>query len=893
MPADPHPSPAEPDRSVTPEQEPGMSRTVTPLSDFVVAPSDLGAPVGSVAESAWIPAVVPGGVHESLLAAGRIEHPYRDANEKDIRWIEERDWWFRGTFAAPMDLEVGERLRLVFHGLDTVVDIRLNGESLGSHQNMFRPAEYDVTDLVRDENELLLRFSPPLAGLELPPSVADMFGRLGQVFAQLAGEQPEQPEQPDGTAAPDDAAEAEGLGSPTLGLATLRRKATFSWGWDFGPRVPSIGIWRPVELVREQHARIEGHHLRTDRIDPDGTAHVTLRIEVDAFASDAPLVVAASLTSPDRRRYAFALPVVDGLAVQEFELPEAELWWTHDLGAPSLHDLALELREGDAVLDRIDDRIGIRTIALDRPDDPEGGRLFRFVLNGVPIFARGAAWLPASMLVGSVTPQRHRDLVRLARDGGMNMLRIWGGGIYEQDSFYAACDEDGVLIWHDFMFACVDYPSDDADLAAEVAAEARYQVTRLRNRASMALWSGNNEVQLIHGFAYQNYEPGNWGYSFFHELLPATVAELDGGTPYWPGSPWGDAPEEGFMAVNGVRDGDRHAWEVWHGFDFGAGGGDYASVGESRHYRRYAQDRGKFISEFGIHASPELSTLERWIAPDLLAVHSPTFDAHNKDNPKNKGDALLEIITGLPESMEEYVDFTMVSQAEGLKFGIEHYRRRQPANNGTLIWQFNDVWPGFSWSVIDHDTVPKAGYWFARRAFSPILASFRMEGDELQLWISNSGGGEATVVADVELLDVAARPDGGERVEATVPAGASLVAWRATGPFAASQVAWVSSPDGTFPANRTFFAEVKDVPLTDPGLQVEIEPAGDGAAVVAITASSYAYLVHIPSPMPGVRFSDNYLDLRAGDTARIQVSGLPAGFDLQQLAVHPYAGTPA
>ena len=853
-----------------------MSRTSIFLNQFELAESACGADVGSIPETGWVPAIVPGGVHESLMAVGRIEDPYRDENESSIRWIEERDWWFRGRFAGPTDLADDERVRLVFHGLDTVAEIWLNNVLLGAHANMFRPAEFDVTETVTASNEILVRFSPPLRGLDVPPSVAETFRRLAGAFGEIGDG--------DGTQG------SEGFLSESLALSTLRRKATFSWGWDFGPRVPSIGIWRRVELRREKVAVIAGHHVRTDAIHADGSVDVTVSVEVDAFRTGS-LAAHAVLTSPGGEPYEFDIPVAAGSGSAFLTIPDAQLWWSHDLGDPALYSLEFRLVADGVDVDRLEDRVGLRTIRLDRSEDPEGGHRFGFVLNGVPVFARGAAWLPASMLVGSVTPERHRELVELARDGGMNMLRVWGGGVYEHDAFYTACDELGVMLWHDFMFACTDYPSEDAGLAAEVAAEATYQVRRLRNRACMALWAGNNEVQLIHGVAYQSYEPGDWGWGFFFDLLPRTVAEHDGAVPYWPGSPWGEAPEEGFMAANGVLDGDRHAWEVWHGMDFGAGGGDFASIGEARHYRRYALDRGKFISEFGIHAAPERSTLERWIDRALLGVHSHTFDAHNKDNPKDKGDAILEIITGLPTSLEKYVDFTMVSQAEGLKFGIEHYRRRQPSNNGTLIWQFNDVWPGLTWSVVDYDGVPKAGYHYAKRAFSPVLASFKLDGNRLELWLSNSTASRVDLRALVTLGSVDDALGEHVEVRATVSPGHSVMAWSTAGDFGADQVAWVESPDGMFPANRLFFAEIKDIPFLPANLDVNVIETGVSTATIDITADRYAYFVHVLTPAPGIRFSDNYLDLRPGEPRQIEVRGLTAEVDASRLTVLPYAGS--
>lgn len=855
------------------------ARTTTRLGDFSMVGTDHGLqPTDLAAEPReWVAAVVPGGVHETLLRAGMIEHPHFDRNEDSVRWIEDRDWWYRTTFDAPV-LDEDDQLRLVFHGLDTVVQIWLNGQPLGKHENMFRPAEFDVTTLVAETNDLLLRFSPPLAGLTESPDTVDQIRRISAALGDVSQEG-------DGTG-------SGGGISPMLALSTQRRKATFSWGWDFGPRVPSIGIWRPVELVKTTRTRILSHHVRTDTIDRQArTADLTISVETRSLRADVDLRADIALTSPSGHTHRVSLPVRDGAAHGSLSIQDAELWWTHDLGDPALYDVRIELREGEQVRDVVADRVGVRTIRLDRPAAPEGGRLFRFVLNGIPIFARGAAWLPASTLVGSVSAQRHRELVQLARDGGMTMLRVWGGGIYEQDSFYTATDELGVLIWHDFMFACADYPSQDPALQREVELEAEYQVKRLRNRASMALWCGNNEVHVLHGIAYQNYEPGNWGWDFFHRLLPEAVEHYDGATPYWPGSPWGEDTTEGLTAVNGVLDGDRHAWEVWHGFDVGAGGGnDYATPGEARHFRRYARDRGRFISEFGIHASPVLSTLERWIPAEQLQVHSDSFDAHNKDHPKNKGDALLEIVTGLPTTLEQYVDFTMVSQAEGLKFGIEHYRRRQPHCNGTLVWQFNDVWPGFSWSVVDHDTVPKAGYYACKRAFSPVIATFVHEDGVLALWLSNSGAAAVSSTAIVTVADFSDAQHLHVRVAFRVEAGASARVWEQPMTGAPDQYAWVESSDGMFGTNRLFFAEIKDLPLPRAALRSQVTQTSATSASVTIEADAFTYLVRVTTPWPTARFSDNYLDLRAEEPRTITITGLPESYASGEISVGSYVG---
>ena len=864
-----------------------MPRQTIPITTFTLCDAEAGSDVDDVQarpETDWLPATVPGGVHEALLAAGRIADPYFDRNEVSVGWVEERDWWYRAMLPTAPSPPIGRTL-LVCRGLDTVADLWLDGQPLGHSENMFRTRTFDVTGRLEAGAELLICFRPPLGGLTPPAAATNLLQRLGDALAAVAPEEP----------AGDDGA---GIWSATLPLATLRRKATFSWGWDFGPRLPSIGPWRPVELVQESGAVLSGHHVRTERVDvARRTADLTVRVEATRLQDDLRPVAEVELVAPNGRITSLTVPLEpEGVAAETLSgaasvrVDDAELWWTHDLGGQPRYQVTVRLRQGEQLLDERRDLVGLRTIALDRSADPEGGRHFHFVLNGVPIFARGAAWLPADMLVGSVGEARYRDLLTTARDGQMTMLRIWGGGIYEHDTFYSLCDELGLLVWQDFAFACIDYPDDDPRLRTEVEKEAAHQVRRLRNHACMAVWCGNNEVQMIHVMGYRDVSPAGWGSAFFDEVLPTAVAKHDGGVPYWPGSPYGEPVdgEDAVAAINGVLDGDRHAWEVWHGMDFGAGGAeDFASVGESRLYRRYAADRGKFISEFGIHASPELTTLRRWLPDDQLQVHSPGFDHHNKDHPKNKHDPVLEIVTGLPGNIQQYVDFTMISQAEGLKFGIEHYRRRQPHCSGTLVWQFNDVWPGFSWSVVDYAGVPKAGYHYARRAFAPVIASFCQGADgELQLWICNSSAVPVFYDAEVTLARFSAAPDLVAAVAAEIRPAQTRLVWSVPSDgYSATpdRYAWVRSPSGAFAPNRYFFAEIKEVDFGPGRVETEILRTSADRTVVRVRASGFNYFVRIPTPAPQVRFSDNYLDLRDGEVAEIAVRGLTEDIGDDQL----------
>jgi beta-mannosidase len=807
-------------------------------------------------DSAWLDVAVPGDVHTALIAAKRIPQPFNDRNEDACRWVEDREWWYRLTFTPEQNrLQEDERLQLVFNGLDTFAAIWLNGELLGEHANMFTEAVFDVSQKLRigQPNTLAVRFDPPLI--------------------RVAG------------------LDNLGWGSERIHM----RKGQFGYGWDWGPRLPTVGIWRPVELRRQRKAVLRGAHFTTQTLDPDCMhALVRVRVEMETISDPGDLSLLVRLLPPsqDSNQGAVIENTIDSVSGDTasvcFTIEKPTCWWTHDLGAPSLYTLEVMLYSNGELLDVWQSQVGVRTLILDQSPDPDerGTRFFRFVLNGVPIFAKGADWIPADSFVGSIQEDQYARLLTMAREANMNMLRIWGGGIYEHDAFYNLCDKLGILIWHDFMFACAPYP-ETPEFAAEVKSEAEYQVCRLRNHPSMALWCGNNENQWIH-------DQRNWddlynvvpGSLYYNNILPETVALWDGMTPYWPGSPFGGNDH------NSQEDGDVHDWNVWHGMSprrFGEQPKG-ANTPESVSYKRYAENMGRFISEFGMHASPVAETLRRVIPPDQLYHHSPSLDHHNKDNPKNKGDNLMLPITGAPTNLEEMIDFSMIAQAEGLKFGIEHFRRRKPHCSGTLFWQLNDCWPVLSWSVIDYYGFGKAGYYYVRRAYAPVLASFKSLPDGgLELWVTNDTLAEIHDTAIVRRRSFNGTTIWENAVDVSMSGNTSHCVWSCSAE--AAQVApdgylAVYAEKGTFSPNRHFFVAIKELMRDRVNLQAEVTAGDEHQVKVTFVTEGYAFFVHLLSPSEDTIFSDNYFDLEPGETRVITVTNPELPVQPELLQVH-------
>ena len=787
------------------------------IRDFA-AGEGLGAGATRGAGDNWIPGEAPGDTYRALIAAGRLADPYAGRNEVAAAWVRDREWWCH----TRLDLDAGPA-ELVFDGLDTFADVYLDGELLGSADNMFRSWRFDLNAMA-GEHDLALCFHPTarmVAGAPLP-SWTTFTDRI------------------------------------SASRRTLMRKAQFGWGWDWGPDLPTVGIWQAVRIERRRGAAVTSVNFTTLTVG-DGKAYVVVDVDLAA-----PAAVTVELLDPA------GAPVAAGCREGRGEIaltvPDPQLWWTADLGAQPLYTLVArtdgnELRRS----------VGIRTLLLDQSPDPDepGTTFFRFVLNNVPIFAKGANWVPASSFVGAIPGATYTGLLERAAGANMNMIRVWGGGIYEPDIFYDECDRLGLLVWQDFMFACAPYP-DDAVFVANVRAEAAEQIARLRHHASLALWCGNNENQALQWFddLAQGEQNPLVGLAIYDEVLPAIVAQLDPRTPYWPGSPWGGP------TPNSMGAGDVHNWTVWHGIPLVP---DAEPVGttdrspEGVAFTRYAEDMARFVSEFGLQGAPDIGTLRRWMAPDDLKLGSEGFLERIKDI-ADKATAMMIPVTGEPATIEEFVDFTMLAQAEGLKFGIEHFRRRKPHCSGTLIWQHNDCWPCVSWSLIDYDGVAKASWYATRRAFAPVLASFRRDGDAVELWVTNDLRVPVRDTARVALARFGGGYDWSEQVAIDIGANTSRCVWSGTAADAIDRALTVRSANGFFPANRTLLAAVKDLALDpDPGLAVTRVAEGD-TLDVTITASRYALGVKLRSDDPALRFDDNHFDLAGGERHIVRVT---------------------
>ena len=591
-------------------------------------------------------------------------------NELKQQWIEERDWEYRVRFVVPAEFPASEEIELVADGLDTVATVTLNGHRIGRTDNMFLGHRWPVRRWLRRKNELIILFTSALKYIR---------GKRRNFIPPTDYSDP-------------------------VGGRTRIRKQQCQFGWDWGPRFVTAGIWRDIRLEAWSSNRLAQVQI-TQRHKRGGAVVVQCRPE---------------LARPDEtmhyrltvRRNECVVARAAGCAV---EIAVPELWWPAGQGAQPLYDVELAACDpAGRIVDGWRRRVGLRTVVLDRYPD-RWGESFRFLVNGRAVFIKGANWIPAHAFVGGLRAgEGARDLAA-AVAANMNLVRVWGGGVYESDDFYERCDELGLLVWQDFMFACALYPSDRV-FVASLNQEARYQVKRLQHHACLALWCGNNEIPQLGWTDLQS--PGHRaGYErIFHDVLPKAVADCDGVTAYWPSSQWRGGWEHDNTHQTGTHRGDTHYWDVW----------------QSRQpVKAYEQWPFRFCSEFGMQSYVSPETQATFCDPRDANIFGPTMENHQKNRAGNQ--IILDYVSRryrFPRDQAALVYLSQLNQAHCMQVAVEHYRRSMPRCMGAIYWQLNDCWPVASWSSIEFTGRWKALHYAARRFYAPALVSAHVPGDE-------------------------------------------------------------------------------------------------------------------------------------------------------------------
>ena len=636
-----------------------------------------------------IPAAVPGSTHLDLLAAGLIPDPFLDCAEQELAWMHRADWRYTremGSLSAKPD----ERVDLVFDGLDTVATITLNGTVLGAVANMHRSYRFDVrSSLTPGANLLTVDF---LSALTRAEEVERELGARPHIFFPHP--------------------------------FAMVRKMACSFGWDWGPDLQTAGIWRPVRLERWRTARLaQVRPLVT--VDGDGVGHVAVHVEAErAGPGGVGLDLSAEVAG---HRVTATIPAGSTAGVVVVDVPDVDLWWPLGYGDHPLYDLDVWLTcsGGGREAEHLDDyqrRVGFRTIIVDTTAD-EIGTPFTVVVNGRPIFVKGANWIPDDHFLTRITRERLKRRIDQAAGAHMNMLRVWGGGIYESEDFYDICDESGMLVWQDFLFACVAYPEEEP-IRSEVDAEARENVARLTAHASLAIWNGGNESFVARtDWGWPKGDDFTWGLGYYTEMLPAIVAELDPTRFYASGSPYTPGSEgSGLVHPNHEDHGTRHEWGVWNELD----------------YTAYRETVPRFCSEFGFQGPPTWATLTTWVHDMPLTTTSPGFGLHQKAEDGN-----LKLSRGFaphlpaPTTFADWHWVTQLNQARAVQFAIEHFRSWWPRTAGALVWQLNDCWPVTSWAAVDGGGRPKPLWYALRHAYAPRLLTIAPRAGRLVLLAIN------------------------------------------------------------------------------------------------------------------------------------------------------------
>ena len=792
----------------------------------------------------WYPATVPGTVHTDLIANEIIEDPFFRLNERGVQWVDKEDWMYETELTATAAETSSSNQELVFYGLDTYADVYLNGESILNANNMHRTWRVNVKGLLKSgSNKLEVYFHSPIK-IDLPKCDKYSYGfntgpdqsQNGGIFDKL--------------------------------VSIFARKAGYHYGWDWGPRLVTSGIWRDVVLETWNGTRIDDVQLIQKSVtEAEASLSSIVEVRADAAVNNATLTVTANGREVAKKQV--SLTKGTNRVQMDYTIANPRLWWPNGLGEPYLYDFKTALTVNSKEADSRSQEIGLRSIVLHNDKDQYGHNLY-FEVNGKPVFMKGADMVPLDNFLPRITRERYEKHVLDAKAVNMNMIRVWGGGVYEDDYFYQLCDRNGILVWQDFMFACSTYPADD-EFIANIRQEAIDNVKRLRNHACIALWCGNNECQdVMYGWGNRKKYYEERGVlpllesqfkNMYFKCLPEVVAEYGSGISYRPSSPFAfeDTPSDG---VNG----DAHYWGVWHGRD---------SIGH------YNVERARFFSEYGFQSFPEFESVKIY-APQKRdwSINSEVMMAHQRAGSyaNNLIRDYMDKEFRTPDNFEHFLYVGMILQGDAIKTAMEAHRRDMPYCMGTLYWQHNDCWPVASWAARDYYGRWKAQQYFARQAYRDILVSPTVKDGVVKVHLVSDRRTNAKGKFTITALTL-----GGKKL--------AQVTRNVTAKALTSQVIFSSALSnmlkgekrenvifavrfetaGAEPYTNVGYAcRQKLMNYTHPNYSVDIEPAEGGYEV---TVGSDVFARGVFLSLEGIEnfFSDNYFDILPGEKRTIHV----------------------
>lgn len=615
---------------------------------------------------------IPDSVYGALMDAGKLADPYYGENQYKTTGLSDKEYVFEKNFEIDHELSECKKIYLRFHGVDTLADVELNGIKVGKTENMHCTYEFDVTTAVaRGGNILRVKFHSPIEYISKKQQCNYAWG-----------------------------VETTMDGFPHI------RKAHYMFGWDWGPQLPDMGIWRDVELVGVKSGRIESVYVRQEHWQN------TVRLVFDTRLADmnsSNLRLDISITSPNGEDILISAPANKEILTPECLITDAMLWQVRGYGKQNLYMVKAMLFDGDEPVDMQEFNVGLRRITVLRTPDNDGtdGEEFTFCVNGIKIFAMGANYIPEDQILSRCSPERTRALLKSCAAANYNMIRVWGGGIYPDDYFFDMCDKLGILVWQDFAFACAVYNA-DIEFCRNIKEEFIDNIKRIRNHASLAMWCGNNEIEsLIQYWGKPVSEEQKEGYlRIFEKLIPNVLKHYDPQTFYWPSSP---SSGGGYNESSAAHKGDTHYWDVWHGL---------------KPFTEFRKFKFRFCSEYGFESIPCMKTIRTFAEKKDLNLCSPVMEAHQKCEGGNE--KLLYYLAQMvhyPYSFEGLIYATQIVQADAIRTNVEHMRRNRGRCMGSLYWQVNDSNPVISWSSIDYYGRWKALHYYAKKFYAPVLCS--------------------------------------------------------------------------------------------------------------------------------------------------------------------------